>query len=44
MDENEMVTIAEKIKDKTATNEEITAFLKEYNKLLTEIKDDLIAK
>ena len=36
-----MLEIAAKIKNKTATEEEIAAFLKEYNKLLTEIKEDL---
>ncbi len=39
-----MLVIADKIKNKTATKEEIASFLKEYNKLLTEIKEDLVAK
>ncbi len=44
MDEKTMLVIADKIKNKTATKEEITAFLEEYNKTLKEIKEDLEAK
>lgn len=36
-----MLAIAEKIKSKTATKEEILAFTKEFTKLLSEIKKDL---
>lgn len=41
MDDKAMLAIAEKIKNKTATEKEIADFLKEYKKLLTEIKEDL---
>lgn len=41
MDEKTMLVIAEKIKNKTATKEEIADFLEEYNKTLEEIKKDL---
>jgi hypothetical protein len=43
MDENIMKEIAEKIKNKTATEEEILAFTKEFNSILSEVKDDLSA-
>lgn len=38
-----MLEIAEKIKNKTATEKEILAFIKEFNKLLEEMKEDLSA-
>ncbi|MFA6392914.1 MAG: hypothetical protein WCW54_02430 [Candidatus Paceibacterota bacterium] len=41
MDEKTMLEIAAKIKNKTATKEEVTAFTKEFTKLLEEIKEDL---
>lgn len=41
MDEKTMLEIAEKIKNKTATEEEIVAFKEEFAKLLEEINDDL---
>lgn len=41
MDKNTMLAIAEKIKDKTATEEEIIAFTNEFTKLLSEINKDL---
>lgn len=36
-----MLEIAEKIKNKTATEEEIASFTKEFAKLLEDIKDTL---
>ncbi len=39
-----MLEIAEKIKNKTATQEEVASFTKEFSKLLKEIKDDLITE
>jgi len=41
MDEKTMLEIAEKIKNKTATEEEILTFTKEFAKLLEDIKDTL---
>jgi len=41
MDEKTMLEIAEKIKNKTATEEEIIIFTKEFTKLLKEVKKDL---
>ena len=38
-----MLEIAEKIKNKTASEEEILAFTKEFNKLLIKVKEDLSA-
>lgn len=43
MDEKTMLEIAEKIKNKTATEEEIASFIKEFTELLKGIKDDLSA-
>ena len=43
MDEKTMLEIAEKIKNKTATKEEILSFTKEFNNLLEEMKGDLSA-
>jgi len=42
MTNEEMLIIAEKIKNKTATQEETLAFTKEFGKLLREIKEDVI--
>ena len=42
MTKEEMLVIANKIKEKTATEEEILIFTKEFSKLLGEIKEDLI--
>ena len=39
-----MSVIADKIKNKTATKEEALAFMKEYNKLLSDINEDLVEK
>jgi len=41
MDEKTMLEIAEKMKNGTATDEEKIAFIKEFNRLLKDIKDDL---
>lgn len=41
MTNEEMLAIADKIKNKTATKEEILAFTKEYSQLVNEIKEDL---
>ncbi|MFA6355011.1 MAG: hypothetical protein WCW65_01120 [Candidatus Paceibacterota bacterium] len=41
MDEKTMDLIAEKIKNKTATEEEILAFIKEYNNLLEKVNNEL---
>ena len=41
MDEKELMVIADKIKNKTATEEEILAFTEEFNKVLGEMKEDL---
>lgn len=41
MDEKTMLELADKIKNKTATEEEIAAFQKEFVKLLDGINDDL---
>lgn len=41
MDEKTLLEIAEKIKNKTATDEEVTLFMAELKKILAEIKDDL---
>ena len=38
MDEKELMVIADKIKNKTATEEEILAFTEEFNKVLGEMK------
>jgi len=42
MTNEEMLAIADKIKEKTASEEEIIIFTKEFSKLLGEIKEDLI--
>ena len=42
MTNEEMLAIADKIKEKTASEEEILIFTKEFSKLLGEIKEDLI--
>ena len=39
-----MKAIAEKIKNKNATKEEINSFLKEFSRILLEIKNDLSTK
>lgn len=39
-----MTLIAEKIKNKTATEEEVLVFMKEFNELLSSINDDLVEK
>lgn len=44
MDKKTMLEIAEKIKNKTATEPEILAFTKEFNNLLEEIKEKLDTK
>lgn len=41
MDEKTMLEIAEKIKNKIATEQEILAFTKEFTKLLQDMKDAL---
>jgi hypothetical protein len=41
MTQEEMLIIADKIKRKVATEDEILAFAQEYSKLLGEIKDEL---
>jgi hypothetical protein len=41
MDDAKMMEIAEKIKNKTANQEEILAFTEEFNKVLGELRDDL---
>lgn len=42
MTNEEMLVIADKIKEKTASEEELIIFTKEFSKLLGEIKEDLI--
>jgi len=44
MTDEELFALAEKIRDKTATEEEIIIFSKEYNKLYEELKNDLSKK
>jgi|GEM_PF-2076020 len=41
MDDTKMIEIAEKIKNKTATEEEILAFTKEFNRVLEELNSSL---
>lgn len=41
MSNEEMKDIAEKIKNKTASPEEISAFTKSFKELMADIKDDL---
>jgi hypothetical protein len=43
MDEKTMLEIAEKIKNNTATKDEIIAFTKEYSKIVKELKEELSA-
>lgn len=40
MDDKKMEEIAEKIKNKTATEEEILAFTKEFNKILEDLSKE----
>jgi len=40
MDEKKMEEIAEKIKNKTATEEEILVFTKEFNKILENLSEE----
>lgn len=39
-----MSVIAEKIQNKTAKKDEVLAFIKEFNKLLSDINKDLVEK
>ena len=41
MDEEKMKEIAEKIKNKTATEEELFAFVEEYTKILNKVNEEL---
>jgi len=41
MSEKELLVIADKIKNKTATQEEILAFTEEFRKVLEEVKTNL---
>ena len=44
MTEEEMLALADKIGNQTATKDEIILFSKELNKLVGELKDDLSAE
>lgn len=44
MSDEEMSVIAEKIQNKTATKNEILGFIKEFNRLLSDINKDLVEK
>lgn len=41
MDDEKMLEIAEKIKSKTATEQEVSMFISEYNKLISDMTKEL---